>query len=432
MVAAVFWSRLLVAFLLVLFSTFFALFAFIFLEFGRVSELQVLSVLRTPLSGNITRLDLAASFAFIFSISLLGGVLLSLVTSRLMARLARLNSGSKSGKRLNGGPLAALSVTPHAVIAMAMFFLTISPTSGSDAGDGGGVTARAIPKLPASVVHVFVESLPLTLQTDEPPVESAELFLVPDYDWGLAPNLTSLAGHDNTILGLVSSWCASPFPAIEYNDPGSDKYGMKHIRCIHDYYYDLGFRLQFLGGYDSSFQDKSAYFTQKKIEVFDLVLWTDLESSGLDSWEGGLNDRQLLINSMSVIDSNLLNNSPFFLTLLTLDTHPPIVSPSYCLSPNPEEGLIKSVYSCVGELVKDFQIALDERATPSKPILLVIQGDHLPSGAGFTNGQDAEVFFATVCLGKEEAEPSTNQPEKFSEIAEFIIQESHRCGEAES
>lgn len=417
-----------ITFITLVLGVIFGGFAFILFEFGRISTLQFVSVLRSTLSPSEVRLDLVATFSFIVSLS----VFFALAVSRIF--LASVHSYLAGlAKRSANLPLSprvsfAVAIAPN---ILAVFLIAVSAVSFSFSPETSKAPQERLgdPGLRphSNVVHIFVESLPTRIHQNSGVIGTESLFLTNSEQWAVGSGVQSLEGHDNTILGLVSAWCASPYPVLEFNDPGSDSYGMKGTRCLHDYYSALDYRLEFVGGYDSRFQAKNIYLQQKGVKILDGTFWESLESQGLDSWNGGLNDEMLFRNLSSVVDSNFLADRKFYLTALTLDTHDADVPPSHCPGEPAVGGVIQFTYSCVGQVVIQFSNWLSNRAKDSGPTLLVVQGDHRPGFHRELENGDGRVFFAAVCLGGSNRMTSEGSPESFLDISEYIVKASKDC-----
>ena len=406
----------------------FGVFAFIQIEYGKISSLQLVSVLRSSLSADEVRLDLIASFSFIVSLSIFLGVSLSQLGSKLLSlHYSSLTKNRKTLPRYPTFQIAAV-IGPNVIAVLLIAISTVSLSPSLDTKSENGPRLLGSQQYSHSnVVHVFIESLPTRLDANSSILDIDDIFLNSSDGWIVSPGVKSVGGHENTILGLISAWCSSPYPSIEFHDPGSDSFGMKGTTCIHDYYSELDYKLEFVGGYNAGFQSKDIYLQQKGVEILDKTFWESIESQGFDSWNSGLNDRKLFTNLSSVVDSNLIANRKFYLTALTLDTHDAHVTPNHCPGKPLSGAEIIFTYSCVGEIVKEFSDWLSYRARASGPILLVIQGDHLP---GFAPNQKSEngVFFAAACLGGSDPSSFGLFPESFLGIASYVVEASRICG----
>ena len=384
--------------------------AAIFFQFGPVSIGQVTSVIRTKLGPE--QIDLAASvnLAFFVSISVLANTILLLI----------LKYRTRHDVLLSGTLQSAL-------ILILINQAIIVPNESENQNTPEAMTMEEDQR-GGSVVHLFIESLG---PRASPPFgsEDANLAFLPDSGLPEFGTIRLFDGHNNTIMGLASSWCGTRFPSLEFSDSASTKFGMSDTECVHDNGAFVNHQKEFYGGYFSSFQSKEAYFQSKGITDYDLSFWKVLEPDELTSWGGGLNDKALLRNFLSGIEWRISLGQPFYATALTLDSHDGTERPIYCELVETTGNSSVDSLKCVGGETKTFLSGLRAQSFGKAPILVVIQGDHNLRYENETKGK-AEAFFWGACLRDGVLDtPENSPPQHFRDIASWITRESLACSE---
>ena len=405
-----------IVFHLLVYGLYFVLgiFTFVRFNYGEVSWIQVVSIVNGNISLRELNLAVITNFFFLVSASLTLGWIFLKANQAISLRL------QPDYPRKYIGPIAIVTAGLLGILLL----LPSSATADRDTPTAKGLSPGAL-SAGSDVVHVFVESLVDKVSKGSSHTEIVGLVLEDAGLW-TTNGLVALPGHDNTITGLVSAWCGREFPPFIFNDPTSSSFGMKDTICVHDVLKAQGFEMQFVSGYQASFQAKDAYLNSKDVRIFDLLTWLQIDSEGLDSWNGGLNDKQLFNNVKSIVQTNYLSIAPFYLSALTLDTHPPLRTPSYCHDEPRDEPSLLNVYECVSSELAKLVNWLRDNRQESRPLLVVIQGDHLP-GFAISETSRSKIFFAATCLRSDQGIGLTRTPNLVTEIASFIVEASQEC-----
>lgn len=199
------------------------------------------------------------------------------------------------------------------------------------------------------------------------------------------PNFPTFFGASYTMAGLFASQCGSPlfpspFKAFEFaagNNSDSATFHPKLI-CLGDVLHAAGYRQVFMEGAPIDFSNKGLFF---KLHGYDEALGlAELQAAngGRFSAPGwGLYDSDLLSLAAKRFHELSRSGKPFNLSLLTLDTHPPLGRPSPgCPSyPANDNAVIQAVHctdSLVGKFISDIS-----RDPAWKNTVVMIMSDHL-------------------------------------------------------
>lgn len=178
-----------------------------------------------------------------------------------------------------------------------------------------------------NVVYIYAESLEQTYFN-----EAVFPGLVPGLrriiDDGIKfDNVIDAKGTGWTIAGMVSSLCGVPLTVTSNRDGNSfDRFGrfLPQAYCLTDHLRDQGYSLDFLGGADVNFAGKGSFLashgftTVRGLDYFNSL---GVGDENFSSW--GLHDDVLLEKAYDRFVELSNSNNPFFLGVLTLDTHHP-------------------------------------------------------------------------------------------------------------
>ena len=233
---------------------------------------------------------------------------------------------------------------------------------------------------PKSVVYIYGESL-----------EAA--FLDEHAFPGLAPHLQALkkqsfsieGSHQApftgwTIAGIIASQCA--FPALGNQDHRTDT-PTRNVRCLGDILHDEGYELAYLNGASLKFTGKDQFF---KAHHFDTVLGQEelmARLGPLPHSQWGLYDDALFGEAEKQFDRLASSQHPFFLSLLTVDTHPPsghqTPACNHLKRYRPANEMLQAVH-CSDFLIDRFIQHI--RARGRNDVIVVVSSDHLQSASG--------------------------------------------------
>ena len=224
-----------------------------------------------------------------------------------------------------------------------------------------------------NVLHIFFEALPASLSSGNQPFD---LLSHGVEGWQEGAGLAQLPGHQFTIAGIASSLCGSKFPLEGFNDGSSPNFLMGSQLCVMDNLREAGYSSTFMQAASGYFQGKREFFAEHQTRMLDGELWEQLGVLEKTSWGYSINDEQLLERAKSVIRGLEADEDPYFLSLLTLDTHYPYYVPSGCNAAVPNNSA--DSYRCTMESVRDLLRWMQLRGF-SDNTLILMQGDHLPT-----------------------------------------------------
>lgn len=189
-----------------------------------------------------------------------------------------------------------------------------------------------------------------------------------------------------TMAGMVSTQCGIPLKHVLVDGlpPAGTSGGyLPGATCLGDVLAAQGYTSAFLGGADSGFAGKGAYFTDHGYTI-DKGL-ADWKATGegapyISAW--GLADSHLMRQAERVVTQLRAAGKPFNLTMLTLDTHePPGLFPD-CTLPGSES--MATAVTCSARAVASFIDYLRQQHVLDDTVVMVM-GDHLkmlaPRGA---------------------------------------------------
>lgn len=191
-----------------------------------------------------------------------------------------------------------------------------------------------------------------------------------------------VSGTGWTIAGIVSSQCGIPLKSISLFSMDALKEKIKSFlpgaTCLGDVLEQHGYKNIFMGGASLYFADKGKFLSQHGYsELYGKEEWVRAGAKKFGDW--GLYDDELFKRAKTRLDQLQQNKQPFNLTLLTVDTHPPVgyISPT-CASQGVKD--YKGVVTCTSGLIADFIQYMQQKGY-LKNTVVVIMGDHLSNKA---------------------------------------------------
>lgn len=127
-----------------------------------------------------------------------------------------------------------------------------------------------------------------------------------------------------TIAGIVASQCGVPLRPVIHapNDMGASGEFLPNITCLGDILKAHGYINVFMGGASLSFAGKGLFLRSHGYEeTWGKEEWEQAGNFKMSRW--GLHDDDLIDQAKKKLDQLVASESPFNLTLLTLDTHAP-------------------------------------------------------------------------------------------------------------
>lgn len=276
----------------------------------------------------------------------------------------------------------------------------------------GVALARQLTDPPRNLVLIYVESLQNKFVRADRPLArwraqntSARRYL-------------TLPGTQWTLGGMLASQCGLPLMPTGWsgrNNFDETQAPLRGATCLGDVLRKAGYETAFVGGADPAFAGKQ-YFLHE--HGFDHVYGRDdirQQMNGYQWPEGwwGAEDHTMLAFATDVLDDLERSHKPFFLSLLTLDTHGPDGFPSRHCPPPREHQRMQDIFDCSLNAVETFLAELDRRGLDDNTVV-VLMGDHPLMAPGWSSRRPAQtddsaqdVFFAMSVPGRRPRELDT-------------------------
>ena len=265
--------------------------------------------------------------------------------------------------------------------------------------------ARSVAEQPRNLVLIYVESLQNKfVRPDRPLAKWREQHTS-------AARFATLPGTQWTLGGMVASQCGLPLMPTGWrgrNNFDETQAPLRGATCLGDVLRAAGYETAFVGGADPAFAGKQ-YFLHE--HGFNHVYGRDdirTQMNGYQWPEGwwGAEDHTLLAFAAHVLDDLERSRKPFFLNLLTLDTHGPNGFPSRHCPDSGSERRMHQVFDCSLNAVEGFLAELERRGRMADTVVLLM-GDHPLMAPGWSSRRPAEVddaaedvFFAMAVPGR--------------------------------
>lgn len=246
--------------------------------------------------------------------------------------------------------------------------------------------AASAPSAPLNLITIYLESGETAYQ--DPNLFGSNLLAPLDAatDGWQDYALRQYHGGGWTMAGMVSTQCGIPLKHLLAEGVLSSVPNAGYLpgaTCLSDILGGQGYTSAFLGGADSGFAGKGAFFTDHGYTIDKgLSDWrADGEGSEyVSAW--GLADSHLMQHAEQTVEQLRASGKPFNLTMLTLDTHePPGLFPD-CTVPGVEA--MSEAIICSSRAVASFIDYLRQHHVLDNTVV-VVMGDHLkmlaPRGA---------------------------------------------------
>lgn len=184
-------------------------------------------------------------------------------------------------------------------------------------------------------------------------------------------------GTNWTIAGMVSSQCGIPLkPIVNLGKNETwEQVGkfLPNAICLGDILKEAGYKNIFMGGAPLFFAGKGMFLQQHGYgDIKGKNEWKKLGEKNLNEW--GIYDDQLLSIAKKKVTELEEGNSPYNLTILTLDTHSPGYISETCRENGAKEFV--DIVECSSDMLTDFIDYMSENDY-LKNTNIVILGDHL-------------------------------------------------------
>lgn len=248
---------------------------------------------------------------------------------------------------------------------------------------------------PLNLITIYLESMEETYA--DPALFGSDLLSELDTataDWQRIDSFDQYPGGGWTMAGIVSTQCAIPLKSrllvagVNPNDFGEsvDSY-LPGTTCLGDLLAEQGYRTTWLGGAHTTFAGKSTFLREHGVQtVLGREHWEAQGASPADISIWGMSDLRLFEKAREQLAELRSQSQPYYLGLLTLDTHEPAgVFPSCSTD---DEVAMATAIRCSTRALAGF---LNDLAAEGvlEDTVVVVMGDHLKATA---EGGD----FATV------------------------------------
>jgi phosphoglycerol transferase len=184
-----------------------------------------------------------------------------------------------------------------------------------------------------------------------------------------------------TIAGIVSTQCGVPLKTMTHNSVSYNESGfLKGAFCLGDILKNRGYRNIFVNGPDLTFSGLGKFLkTHGYDEAYGREEWYKENKTKDDMNDWGLYDDLLFIEAEKKLDELESHpNTPFNLTLLTIDTHGPngYVSKHCANQHGVTKGNFEGIVECTALQLRDF-IDYVQKKGYLENTLIVVFGDHL-------------------------------------------------------
>lgn len=264
---------------------------------------------------------------------------------------------------------------------------------------------RRLAGRPHNLVLIYVESLQNKfVRPDRPLAQWRERHTS-------VQRFVTLPGTQWTLGGMLASQCGLPLMPAGWsgrNNFDETQAPLRGATCLGDVLRAAGYETSFVGGADPTFAGKQ-YFLHE--HGFNQVLGRDDIRTQMNGYQWpagwwGVEDHTLLAFTAQVLDDLERSQKPFFLSLLTLDTHGPNGLPSrHCPPPAPDHRL-RDIFDCSLSAVEGFLAELERRGRLQDTVV-VLMGDHPLMASGWSAHRPAgaddateDVFFAMAVPGR--------------------------------
>ena len=193
-----------------------------------------------------------------------------------------------------------------------------------------------------------------------------------------AKNYHSLNGTNYSIAALVAAHCGIPLRYCKERNLWDNKYFLPKAQCFPEILQYLGYQTKLIKAADINFSQARLFATShgynEAIGIDELKQkYPELNEPQYQGTFGGLTDRALFEYTKKEL-SEFSPDTPFMLTLFSLDTHTPDYHQDKTCPKKFND--IRDAFMCTDSIVKDFLVWL-EKSPYYKNTTVVIIGDHL-------------------------------------------------------
>lgn len=198
-----------------------------------------------------------------------------------------------------------------------------------------------------------------------------------------------LVGTNWTVASMLAHFAGLPYNQIEIRNQGRRKF-LPNAILLTDILHDNGYKSLFLMGSDKAFAGRDALLeTHGDVEIHDLFWYRENNFLPTKDYNvfWGFEDKKLFDFAKRELDT-LPGEAPFFLGMITVDTHGPA---GYICEdcPTTEDMDIKNAILCSDKKISDFLHWCAEQSWYDDTVIVIV-GDHLfmdsPATTPFTDG----------------------------------------------
>lgn len=192
-------------------------------------------------------------------------------------------------------------------------------------------------------------------------------------DWTDIELFPELYASRSTIDAMVASQCGFAPSQLRDLDFEPGYFASGKFQCLGEILAEDGYNSIFLGGASLEFQNKGAFLRQRGVgEVYGREDWELVfPDSQMSRW--GLDDRRLLSVARDTVDRLESENEPYFLSVLTADSHTPGLPSDYC--GGGREYSLPAIITCSTTEVATFLKYLETNGYLQDTVVVVL-GDH--------------------------------------------------------
>lgn len=226
-----------------------------------------------------------------------------------------------------------------------------------------------------------------------------------------ASRFITLPGTQWTLGGMLASQCGVPLMPAGWagrNNFDETQAPLRGATCLGDVLRAAGYATAFVGGADPAFAGKQYFLHEHGFEEVHGREDIRTQMNGYQWPEGwwGAEDHTMLAFATHVLDDLERSRQPFFLSLLTLDTHGPHgMASRHCPAPAPQQRM-QQIFDCSLQAVEGFLAELERRGRLDDTVV-VLMGDHPLMAPGWSSRRpgnadalDEDVFFAMAVPGR--------------------------------
>ena len=226
----------------------------------------------------------------------------------------------------------------------------------------------------------------------------------------------NLSSTSWTLASSVAASSGTPILANFENDYSKIKKFMPNIKTLGDVLKEQGYNLELIQGTNANFSGINKYFkTHGNHKIFDYKTAIEKGYISEDYFEWwGIEDKKLFKYAKKEIEELNSKNTPFAVTLFTMDTH---FKDGYLDSSCKEkyDKQLSNVYACSSKMVNEF-IEWIKSQDFYKDTVIVILGDHLTMQGEYYDGFESYKRTIYNSFINTEEKPINNKNREFSSL----------------